>query len=113
MKAGSKNHFKFFCTASNSFIHNYKYSGYVEELFDDYLLIPCQCTGMKDKNGKDVYENDLVRVDKNGFGEIKIGKVVFKFGAFCVEFFEPTSTMNLNFMHQLGPFEVIGCALEK
>lgn len=108
----SKNHYKFFCTAANGFIEQYKYNGYVDELFDDPLLVPCQYTGLQDKNGKDVYENDLVRVDKNGFGEVKVGKVIFKVGAFCVEFLEPTSTMNINFIHQLGPFEVIGCALE-
>lgn len=109
----SKNKFKFFCTAANGFIEQYKYNGYVEELFDDSLLIPCQFTGLQDKNGKDVYENDLVRIDKNGFREIRTGKIGFKFGAFCVEYLEPTSTMNFNFMYQLGPFEVIGCALEK
>lgn len=108
-----KNKFKFFCTAANGFIEQYKYNGYVDELFDDPLLIPCQCIGLQDKNGKDVYENDLVRIDKIGFGEIRTGKIGFNYGAFCVEFLEPSSTMNFNFMHQIGSFEVIGCALEK
>lgn len=109
----TKNHFKFYCKAGQGFIQNYKYSGFVEELFDDVFLIPCQFTGLQDKNGKDVYENDLVRIDKNGFEEIRTGKIGFKFGAFCVEYLEPTSTMKFNFMHSIGPFEVIGCALEK
>ena len=113
MKIGNKNHFKFFCKAANGFIQDYKYNGYVEELFDDYLLIPCQCTGLQDKHGKYVYENDLIKLDKNETREEKTGKVVFKFGAFCVEFSEPSSTLNFNFMYQLGPFEVIGCSLEK
>ena len=105
--------FKFWNPQTKSFVQQYKYSGYVDELFEqDDFLIPCQFTGLQDKHGKDVYENDLVKLDKNGFEEIKLGKVIFKFGSFCVEFLKPTSTINLNFMHQLGPFEVIGCALK-
>ena len=109
--------FKFWNPQAKAFVEQYKYNGYVDELFEqDDMLIPCQYTGLQDKNGKDVYENDLIKVVKSKFGEIrigKIGKIGFKHGSFCVEYLEPTSTMNFNFMHQLGPFEVIGCALEK
>jgi hypothetical protein len=106
--------FRFWNPPAKAFVEHYKYSGLVDELFEqDDMLIPCQYTGLQDKNGKDVYENDLVRIDKIGFREIRTGKIGFKHGAFCVEFLEPTSTVSFNFMHQLGPFEVIGCALEK
>jgi|LauGreDrversion4_2_1035121.scaffolds.fasta_scaffold00402_34 hypothetical protein len=107
----NKNHFKFFCAAANGFIEQYKYNGYVEELFDDPLLIPCQSTGITDSKGNDVYENDILNI-KGGF-EDKRGKVTFKHGSFVVEFLEPSSTMNFAFLYQIGVFEVIGCALEK
>jgi len=59
-----KNHFKFYCKAGQSFIHNYKYNGYVEELFDDAFLVPCQCTGIKDNHEKFIYEGDIIEFER-------------------------------------------------
>jgi uncharacterized phage protein (TIGR01671 family) len=61
----TKNKFKFFCTAANGFIEQYKYNGYVDELFNDPLLVPCQCTGMKDNHQKFIYEGDIIEYERS------------------------------------------------
>jgi hypothetical protein len=103
----NKNHFKFFCTAANGFIEQYKYNGYVEELFDDPLLIPCQFTGFQDIKGNDLYEGDVVKFHKD-----KVGYIDFEFGSFLLRIKNPSTTMGFIFLHAVGSLEIIGNKFE-
>lgn len=54
--------FRFWSPQGKAFVQDYKYNGFVEDLFaQDKFLIPQQYTGIKDKKDKKVFEGDFVQ----------------------------------------------------
>lgn len=105
--------FRFFNPPGESFVEQYNYKGAVDELFEqDPMLIPSQFTGLFDKEGKELFEGDIIELDSNGFGEIKTGLITFKHSSFCVELINAGSTLNFIFLPHIGNFKIIGNCFE-
>ena len=70
----NKNKFRFWNPQTRSFVTNYKYNGFVDELFEpDEFLKHQQYLGIFDKNMKEIFEGDVVRFNYLEGDQITIG----------------------------------------
>lgn len=74
------------------------YGSYEPPEVTDFIV--CQCTGLKDKSGKKIYEGDIVQTNEAGW----VAEVIYKIdGFFCIDNIGGFSTQC-----QWGEFEIIG-----
>lgn len=67
-----------------------------------------QYTGLKDKNGKEVYEGDILRFNNHGY---RNGQVVWNADECCYELqypAEPYQGQTESYLHRVNTYEVIG-----
>jgi uncharacterized phage protein (TIGR01671 family) len=94
----NKNKFRFWNPQTRAFVQNYKYNGFVDELFEpDEFLIPQQFLGILDKNMKEIFEGDVITGKYGSGGIYLIGEVKYS----C-----DLCSYVVDWYHQISIFEV-------
>jgi uncharacterized phage protein (TIGR01671 family) len=106
------NKFRFWNPQVKGFVTNYKYNGFVDELFEpDEFLKPQQFLGILDKNMKEIYEGDVVNFDYFNGDKTATGVVQYN-NSYCAYVIDSDigtiAIMNIS----LDSLEVIGNMVE-
>lgn len=110
----NKNKFRFWNPQTRSFVTNYKYNGFIDELFEpDEFLRHQQYLGIFDKNMKEVYEGDVIQFNYLNEDQITIGVGVVRYNnSYCAYVIDSDigtiAIMNIS----LDSLEVIGNMVE-
>ena len=107
-----KNKFRFWNPQAKAFVTNYKYNGFVDELFEpDEFLKPQQFLGILDKNMKEIYEGDVVNVDYFDGEKTATGVIQYN-NSYCAYVID-SSIGVVPIMHiSLDSLEIIGNMIE-
>lgn len=106
------------CKDDKWYISNKAGSPFAYEVRPDTI---CQCTGLKDKNGKLIWENDIVHkpfytdYDACANSEAYIGRVQYEDGGWSVEIIKPDGSTYVSpivemiaYSKDIEHFEIIG-----
>ena len=104
----NKNKFRFWNPQVKAFVTNYKYNGFVDELFEpDELLKPQQFLGILDKNMKEIYEGDVVSFDYFDGDKSAIGVVRYNNSSCAYEVDSNIGVIAMMYI-SLDSLEIIG-----
>ena len=107
-----KNKFRFWNPQAKAFVTNYKYNGFVDELFEpDEFLKPQQFLGIFDKNMKEIFEEDVVSFDYFDGDKSAIGVVRYNNSSCAYEVDSNIGTIAIMYI-SLDSLEIIGNIVE-
>lgn len=100
--------FRFWNPPGKAFVQKYKYSGLVDELFEqDDMLIPSQYTGLKDDFGNEIWEGDIIEFKRKDRDGINKAEIQFVEGAFLSKFIKHEGTLQFFWMSHINDYQQI------